>query len=42
MDKINKESIQDLAVIISDIMSAVPPKLDELELCGLGGSVEQG
>ena len=42
MEKINNESIQNLAVLIFNIIRAEPPKLTEFDFCRLGGSAEQG
>ena len=40
--KIDAKSFTALITMTSDIIKSEPPKLEELDFCGIGGSNEQG
>ena len=41
LEGINKDSLANVIDIIIDLIKKEPPELTDLDLCGLGGSLEQ-
>ena len=42
VNNMHPESLRELINMIIDLILSSPPRLTELDLCGIGGSAEQG